>query len=150
MASDFNKSGDPSNPFVAVRDQLERSLETAEEDRFDAVRQGLIKAVQGIRPKDWEKPGRLSSPVVAPKEWVLQLMLASGSHDGEIRLWNPASGEHLRTLSAITYSVAFSPGVLQEEGHRSLHKLRAEMSEAGFSLERQGHLLTVHWNGNKA
>lgn len=111
MASDFNKSGDSSNPCVAVRDQLERSLETAEEDRYNAVRQHLIDAVQGIRPKDWERPGRLSAAVKLPRHW-LGIMLASGSHDKEIRLWNTTTRESVRTLTGHdkqVASVAFSP-----------------------------------------
>ena len=111
VASDFNKADDSSNPFVSVAKQLDRSLETAEEDRFVAVRQGLIDAVQIIRPTDWEKPGRLATPVIFPPAWSM-MMLASCSDDEEIRLWNQKTGESLRTLAGhdmAVHSVAFSP-----------------------------------------
>ena len=151
MASDFNKTDDPANPFMMVREVLDRSLENAEQERYDAVRQMLIEAVQNIRPEGWEKPGRLFVQFTPPRSWWRDV-LASGSRDDEIRLWNPASGEHLRTLSGHTgdiQSVAFST-LLFEEGRSFLNKIRAEMSKAGFSLEIQGGGLTVHWKGYKA
>ena len=127
---------------MMVREVLDRSLENAEQERYDAVRQMLIEAVQNIRPEGWEKPGRLFVQFTPPRSWWRDV-LASGSRDDEIRLWNPASGEHLRTLSGHTgdiRSVAFSPDGSMLASGSDDHEIRLWNPASGEHLRTlSGH-----------
>lgn len=81
--------------------------------------------------------------------------LASGSDDATIKLWNPNTGECLRTLEGhgdYVRLVAFPPDTTfsRYELNQIFNDVRAMLSEADFGLSTEdGFEFTVSWNGMK-
>ena len=97
-------------------------LERARRQLIDTGRVQNPKPASAIRHRP-PSPGAGGVPelvhVLTGKEWVYCMafspdgrLLASGGGDNTVRLWDPATGEHRRTLTghkASVYCVAFSP-----------------------------------------